>query len=147
MWSKTTQHFCQTQKKNIASSCNRVTKSTCDIFVRKFARFAIHPVFLAYKKQWFKSRLIGLFWISFIQTRSTAYWPICIFLRWVAQIGTLGDSGFFRLQGTYQCIVKAAASGVFEDLKFKEGSDQNWRCPCLSLPCWLSQFSWDSQQG
>ena len=83
VWSKRTQHFCQTQKKNISSSCNRVTKSTCDIFVRKFARFAIHPVFLAYKKQWFKSRLIGFFWISFLQTRPTAYWPICIFLRWV----------------------------------------------------------------
>ena len=93
MWSKTTQHFCQTQKKNIASSCNRVTKSTCDIFVRKFARFAIHPVFLAYKKQWFKSRLIGLFWISFIQTRSTPYWPICIFLRWVC-INTYVSSNY-----------------------------------------------------
>jgi hypothetical protein len=36
---------------------------------------------------------------------------------------TLGDTGFFRLQG----IVKATNSGVFEDLKFKisECSDQN----------------------
>ena len=40
---------------------------------------------------------------------------------------TLGDKGFFRLQGTYQGIVKAAAFGVFGDLKFKisEGSDKN----------------------
>ena len=35
----------------------------------------------------------------------------------------LGDTGFFRLQG----IVKAAVSGVIEDLKFKisEGCKQN----------------------
>ena len=33
---------------------------------------------------------------------------------------TLGDSGFFRLQG----IVKATGSGLFEDLEFiSEGSD------------------------
>ena len=39
----------------------------------------------------------------------------------------LGDSGFFRLQGTYQGIVKATGSVVFEDIKFRisEGSDQN----------------------
>ena len=44
---------------------------------------------------------------------------------------TLGDSGFFRLQG----IVKATGSGVIEDLKFKisEGSDQNWSCPESAL--------------
>ena len=30
-------------------------------------------------------------------------------------VNTLGDSGFFRLQG----IVKAKVSGVFEDLKLK----------------------------
>ena len=42
-------------------------------------------------------------------------------------VHTLGDTGFFRRQGTYQGIVKSAVSGVFEDLKFKisEGSDQN----------------------
>ena len=40
---------------------------------------------------------------------------------------TIGDSGFFRLQGIKVCIVKATVFGVFEDLKFKisEGSDQN----------------------
>ena len=31
----------------------------------------------------------------------------------------LGYSGFFRLQGMYQGIVKATVFGVFEDLKFK----------------------------
>ena len=38
----------------------------------------------------------------------------------------LGDSGDFQTS-RYQGIVKAEASGVFEDLKFKisEGSDQN----------------------
>ena len=38
----------------------------------------------------------------------------------------LGDSGDFWTS-RYQDIVKATASGVFEDLKFKtsEGSDQN----------------------
>ena len=38
-------------------------------------------------------------------------------------VPTLGNTGFFRLQG----IVKATVSRVFEDLKFKmsEGSDQN----------------------
>ena len=47
---------------------------------------------------------------------------------------------WFRIFQTscYQGIVKATVSVVFEDLKFEtsEGSDQ-----------WLSQFSWDSQQG
>ena len=39
------------------------------------------------------------------------------------KIYTLGDTGFFRLQG----IVKTTVSMVFEDLKFKmsEGLDQN----------------------
>ena len=40
---------------------------------------------------------------------------------------TLGDSGFFRLQGIKIHIVKATVSEVFEDLMFKitDGSDQN----------------------
>ena len=40
---------------------------------------------------------------------------------------TIGDSGFFRLQG----IVKTTVSGVVEDLNFKilEGSDPNWCFP------------------
>ena len=40
-------------------------------------------------------------------------------------IPTLGDTGFFRLRGTYQG--KSTVSGVFEDLKFtiSECSDQN----------------------
>ena len=44
---------------------------------------------------------------------------------------TLGDTGFFRLQG----IVKATVSEVFEDLKKQilEGSDQNWSCPDYAL--------------
>ena len=38
----------------------------------------------------------------------------------------LGDSVFFQTS-SYQGIVKATVSGVFEDLKFKisEGSEQN----------------------
>ena len=37
--------------------------------------------------------------------------------------------------GTYQGILKATFSGVFEDLKFKisEGSDQNLSCPESAL--------------
>ena len=41
-------------------------------------------------------------------------------------VSTLGDSGDFQTS-RYQGIVKATASEIFEDLKFKisEGSDQN----------------------
>ena len=46
--------------------------------------------------------------------------------KYLSKVYTLGDSGDFQTS-RYQGIVKATASGVFEDLKFKisEGSDQN----------------------
>ena len=46
-------------------------------------------------------------------------------------VSTLGDTGFFRLQG----IVKSTVSGVFEDIKCKISEDykQNWSCPGSAL--------------
>ena len=46
----------------------------------------------------------------------------------------LGDSVFFQTS-SYQGIVKATVSGVFEDFKFKisEGSNQNWSKPIETL--------------
>ena len=49
------------------------------------------------------------------------------YLKYLAQICTLADSGFFK-NFLYQGGVKSIVSWVFEDLKFKisEGYDQNW---------------------
>ena len=43
----------------------------------------------------------------------------------------------FRLQG----IVKATATGVFEDLKLKFWKARTEITVALSLPCWLSQLA------
>ena len=31
--------------------------------------------------------------------------------------------------------------------RLRNSFDASWHCIALSLPCWLSQLSWDSQQG
>ena len=58
----------------------------------------------------------------------------------------LGDSGFFRLQG----IKVLWGLHFFEYLRTLSLRFQKARTiieVVLSLACWLSQFSWDSQQG
>ena len=78
----------------------------------------------------------------------TLAWPQCWSISGHGWNGsTLANSGFcldFKYQGGVKCTV----SGVFEDLlslQFQKATSKIG--VFLPLHCWLSQFSWDSQQG
>ena len=59
---------------------------------------------------------------------------------------TVGDSGFFRLQGI-KVLWRLQFLEYLRTLSLKFQKARTKIEVVLSLPCWLSQFSWDSQQG
>ena len=78
-----------------------------------------------YSNFYFYVKFLGRFHESTIFSRNR----VCLQFIY-SYMCTLGDTGFFRLQG----IVKSTVFGVFEDLKFKisGGSDQlKFYCLCL----------------
>ena len=57
---------------------------------------------------------------------------------------TLGDSGFFRLQGI-KVLWRLQVLEYLRTLSLKFQKDQTKIEVVLGLPCWLSQRKWDSQ--
>ena len=69
---------------------------------------------------------------------------MCIYA--VIVVSTLGDSGFFRLQGI-KVLWRLQFLEYLRTLSLKFQMARTKIEVVLSLPCWLSQFSWDSLVG
>ena len=61
-------------------------------------------------------------------------------------VSTLGDTGFFRLQGI-KVLWRLQFLGYLRTLSLKFQKAWTKIEVVLTLPGWLSQFSWDSQPG
>ena len=59
---------------------------------------------------------------------------------------TLGNTGFFRLQ-SIKVLWRLQYLGYLRTLSLKFQKTRTKIEVVLTLPCWLSQFRWDSQQG
>ena len=59
---------------------------------------------------------------------------------------TFGDTGFFRLQGI-KVLWRLQFLGYLRILSLKFQKARTKIEVVLTLPCWLSEFSWDSQQS
>ena len=64
----------------------------------------------------------------------------------ISTVFTLRNTGFFRLQGI-KVLWSLQFLAYFRTLSLKFQKARTKIEVVLSLPCWLSQFSWDSQQG
>ena len=116
-------------------------------YVLQLSNKLYHP----YKNNYYEMKhcwVLIFFLLNFvlIHSRESNEWVakihVCqlIFCKWFP---------YYWISCCLRCIDvnPTTVSGVFQDLNFKisEGLDQNRSCPESAL--WLSQFSWDSQQG
>ena len=114
-----------------------------------FCLKSMFPIFYSYSNshQFFFSDFI--FWklvfdreiFILLQQKTTS---VSKRLRQNAVVYSLGDTGFFRLQGI-KILWKLQSLRYLRTLSLKFQKARTKIEVLLTLPCWLSQFSWDSQ--
>ena len=68
-------------------------------------------------------------------------------MLWVSNTPTLGDTGFLDFEVHIKVLWSLQFLGYLRTLSLKFQKARTKIEVVLALPCWLSQFSWDSRQG